>query len=125
MLIVAGRFLGEQPTRWHVGWTAVGVLGVAVSSAATRRVRGSALGILLGATAMLTFTGYYLINRRARSTTTITPMEWMCGVTLFAGLFITPIASSPSPPTTTASWPASTGCTCSSWRSSSGSSGTR
>ena len=41
---------------------------------------------------MLTFTGYYLINRRARSTTPISPMEWMCGVTLFAGLFITPIA---------------------------------
>ena len=41
---------------------------------------------------MLTFTGYYLINRRARSTTPISPMEWMCGVTLFAGIFITPIA---------------------------------
>jgi drug/metabolite transporter (DMT)-like permease len=41
---------------------------------------------------MLTFTGYYLINRRARSTTPISPMEWMCGVTLFAGLTITPIA---------------------------------
>ena len=41
---------------------------------------------------MLTFTGYYLINRRARSTTPISPMEWMCGVTLFAGLFITPLA---------------------------------
>ena len=93
VLIVAGRFLGERPTRWHVSWTAVGVLGVAVAIlGGDPEVRGSTLGIVLGVASMLTFTGYYLINRRARSTTSITPMEWMCGVTLFAGLFITPIA---------------------------------
>ena len=30
VLIVAGRWLGEQATRWHVSWTVVGVGGVAV-----------------------------------------------------------------------------------------------
>jgi drug/metabolite transporter (DMT)-like permease len=93
VLLVAGRWLGERPTRWHVGWTAVGVLGVVVAIlGGDPEVRGSTLGIVLGVASMLTFTGYYLINRRARSTSAITPMEWMCGVTLFACLFITPIA---------------------------------
>ena len=93
VLLVAGRWLGERATGWHIGWTAVGVIGVAVAIlGGDPEVRGSALGVLFGLASMLTFTGYYLINRRARSTTPISPMEWMCGVTLFAGLFITPLA---------------------------------
>lgn len=93
VLIVAGRWLGEVPTRWHIGWTAVGVVGVAVAIlGGDPEVRGSLLGIVLGAASVLTFTAYYVINRRVRSTTPVSPMEWMCGVTLFAGAFITPIA---------------------------------
>jgi drug/metabolite transporter (DMT)-like permease len=93
VLLVAGRWLGERATPWHIAWTAVGVLGVVVAIlGGDPEVRGSALGIAFGVASMLTFTGYYLINRQARSTTSISPMEWMCGVTLFAGLFITPIA---------------------------------
>ena len=93
VLLVAGSFLGERATRWHVGWTAIGVLGVVVAILGGKpEVRGDALGVVFGVTAMLTFTGYYLINRRVRSTTAIAPMEWMCGVTLFAGLTITPLA---------------------------------
>jgi drug/metabolite transporter (DMT)-like permease len=93
VLIVAGFWLGERATTWHVGWTAVGVLGVVVAIlGGDPEVRGSAVGIVFGVASMLTFTGYYLINRRTRATTPISPMEWMCGVTLFAGLFITPIA---------------------------------
>jgi drug/metabolite transporter (DMT)-like permease len=93
VLLVAGPLLGERATTWHVSWTAVGVAGVAVAIlGGDPEVRGSGLGVLFGVASMLTFTGYYLINRRARSTTPISPMEWMCGVTLFAGLFVTPIA---------------------------------
>jgi drug/metabolite transporter (DMT)-like permease len=93
VLLVAGRWLGERATPWHIGWTAIGVLGVVVAIlGGDPEVRGSAVGIVLCIASMLTFTGYYLINRRARSTTPISPMEWMCGVTLFAGLCITPIA---------------------------------
>jgi drug/metabolite transporter (DMT)-like permease len=93
VLLIAGRWLGERATAWHVGWTTVGVIGVAVAIlGGDPEVRGSAVGVALCVGSMLTFTGYYLINRRARSTTPISPMEWMCGVTLFAGLFVTPIA---------------------------------
>ena len=93
VLLVAGAWLGERATGWHIGWTAVGVIGVVVAIlGGDPEVRGSAIGVLFGVASMLTFTGYYLINRRARSTTPISPMEWMCGVTLFAGLFITPFA---------------------------------
>jgi drug/metabolite transporter (DMT)-like permease len=93
VLLVAGRWLGERATGWHISWTAVGVMGVVVAIlGGDPEVRGSAIGILFGVASMLSFTGYYLINRRARSTTPISPMEWMCGVTLFAGLFITPLA---------------------------------
>jgi drug/metabolite transporter (DMT)-like permease len=93
VLIIAGFWLGERATMWHIGWTAVGVLGVVVAIlGGDPEVRGSAIGIVFGVASMLTFTGYYLINRRTRATTPISPMEWMCGVTLFAGLFITPIA---------------------------------
>jgi drug/metabolite transporter (DMT)-like permease len=93
VLVIAGRWLGERAAPWHVIWTTVGVLGVAVAIfGGDPDVRGSALGIVLCVASMLTFTGYYLINRLARSTTPISPMEWMAGVTLFAGLLITPIA---------------------------------
>jgi drug/metabolite transporter (DMT)-like permease len=93
VLLVAGAWLGERATGWHLGWTAVGVLGVVVAILGGKpEVRGDAIGIVFGAASMLTFTGYYLLNRRARATTPINPMEWMAGVTLFAGLFITPIA---------------------------------
>ena len=93
VLLVAGKWLGERATGWHISWTAVGVLGVVVAILGGKpEVRGDALGIVFGVASMLTFTAYYLLNRRARSTTPIRPMEWMAGVTLFAGLFITPIA---------------------------------
>ena len=93
VLLVAGKWLGERATGWHISWTAVGVLGVVVAILGGKpEVRGDAVGIVFGVGSMLTFTAYYLLNRRARSMTPIRPMEWMAGVTLFAGLFITPIA---------------------------------
>jgi probable blue pigment (indigoidine) exporter len=93
VLVVAGPWLGERPTRWHVAWTAVGVGGVAVVVlGGNPEVRGDLLGVLLAVASMLTFTVYYLINRRVRSTTAIDPVQWMAGVTLFAGLAITPVA---------------------------------
>ncbi len=99
VLLVAGRWLGERVTRWHVGWTVVGVLGVVVAILGGQpEVRGDAIGVVLAVAALLTFTGYYLLNRQARATTPIEPMEWMAGVTLFAGLFITPIALATSSP---------------------------
>jgi drug/metabolite transporter (DMT)-like permease len=93
VLVVAGRWMGERATRWHVMWTAVGVLGVAVAIlGGNPEVRGDAIGIVFGVASMLTFTGYYLLNRRVRSTTIIDPIQWMAGITLFAALTITPLA---------------------------------
>ncbi|MEO5900590.1 MAG: DMT family transporter [Ilumatobacteraceae bacterium] len=93
VLLVAGRWMGEQATRWHVIWTAIGVGGVAVVIlGGDKEVRGDPLGFLFALAAMLTFTAYYLINRRVRSTTPIDPIQWMAGVTLFAGIAITPVA---------------------------------
>ena len=127
VLLVAGRWLGERATGWHIGWTAVGVIGVVVAIlGGDPEVRGSALGVVFGVASMLTFTGYYLINRRARSTTPISPMEWMCGVTLFAGLVHHADRAGDELrrrlPPTRRRW---TGCTCCSSPSSSASSATR
>jgi drug/metabolite transporter (DMT)-like permease len=93
VLVVAGSWMGERATRWHVSWTAVGVLGVVVAIlGGNPEVRGDTFGIVLGVASMLTFTGYYLLNRRIRSTTAIDAFQWMAGVTLFATVTITPIA---------------------------------
>lgn len=93
VLLIAGPLLGERATPWHVAWTLTGVGGVAVVVlGGSPEVSSDALGFVLAVVSMLTFTAYYLLNRRARSTTTIDPLVWMCGVTLFAGLAVTPVA---------------------------------
>lgn len=93
VLLVAGRWLGERATGWHVAWTGVGVLGAAiVVLGGEPEVSGDTFGIVLGSVAMITFTGYYLINARVRSTTNMDPLQWMAGVTLFAAITITPVA---------------------------------
>ena len=93
VLLVAGPWLGERATRWHVLWTVVGLAGVAlVILGGNRAVSGDSTGLMFAVAAMLTFTAYYLINRRVRSTTTVDALQWMAGVTLFAGLTITPVA---------------------------------
>jgi drug/metabolite transporter (DMT)-like permease len=85
--------MGERATRWHVLWTGVGVLGVVVAIlGGNPEVRGDLTGVVFGVASMLTFTAYYLLNRRVRSTTVIDPIQWMAGVTLFAAVAITPLA---------------------------------
>lgn len=99
VLLVAGRWLGERATAWHVIWTAVGVGGVAVVIlGGGREVRGDGIGILFAFATMFTFTAYYVLNRRVRSTTPIDAIQWMAGVTLFAGIAITPLALATSTP---------------------------
>lgn len=93
VLVIAGRWLGERATPWHVGWTLFGIAGVAVVIlGGDPEVRGSAFGAALGVGALLTFTIYYVINRKVRATTDIDPVQWMAGVTLFAGLTVSPLA---------------------------------
>lgn len=93
VLLVAGPWLGERPTRWHVGWTGVAIAGViGVILGASAQVHTDALGVLFGVFTMLSFTAYYLINRKVRSTTHLDPLEWMAGTTLFSALTVTPLA---------------------------------
>ena len=93
VLLVAGPWLGERATPWHVAWTGVGVLGVViVVLGGNPSIRGDALGFLLSSAALMTYTAYYLINRRVRFTTAIDPLEWMVGVTLFSSVAIAPFA---------------------------------
>jgi drug/metabolite transporter (DMT)-like permease len=93
VLILAGPVLGEWPTRMHVFFTGVGVLGVMiVVLGGNPAVRGDGLGFVMGIAAMLTFVGYYIINRRVRSTKAVDAIEWMACVTLFAAIVITPFA---------------------------------
>lgn len=93
VLVIAGRWMGERPTRWHIGWTAVGIVGVGVVILGNSPdVEMDAIGLIGAIVALLTFTGYYLRNRVVRSTTDIHPLEWMSGSTLFSALFVTPFA---------------------------------
>lgn len=94
VLVVAGPFLGERPTAWHRGWTAVGIAGaVLVILGAGSAVRSSPLGIALSAGALFSFTAYFLITRvaRAKASEPIDAIEWMAGVTIFSALTVTPL----------------------------------
>lgn len=92
VLLVAGPWLRERATRWHVGWTAVGVIGVGVVIlGGSTAVRTDTLGISFAVLAMLTHTAYYVLNRQVRLATDIDPVGWMLGVTFFAGLAIAPV----------------------------------
>lgn len=91
VLLVAGPWLGERATRWHVLWTMVGIGGVAIVILGNSPdVEMDAIGLLAAVISLLSFTVYYLRTRIVRSTSNIHPLEWMCGSTLFSALFVTP-----------------------------------
>jgi drug/metabolite transporter (DMT)-like permease len=93
VLIFAGRWLGERPTRWHVIWTGIGVAGLAVAIlGGNPAIRGDALGVLLAIGAVVTFSAYYVLNRHIRLTSTINPVEWMAGITVFGAMSVAPVA---------------------------------
>lgn len=93
MLMIVGPMLSEWPRRWHIGWTIV-----ATASATTAIVagdppaHGTLFGLLLALLAMLSHLCYSLLNRVARSTTDIDPVDWMLGVLVFASVPIVPLA---------------------------------
>ena len=93
VLVVAGRWLGEKATPWHVAWTIVGIVGVCIVVLGNGPdVKIDPIGLIGGVISLLSFTGYYLRTRQVRSTTTMHPLEWMSGSTLFSALFVTPFA---------------------------------
>ncbi|MEA3217969.1 MAG: hypothetical protein QOJ19_4125 [Acidimicrobiia bacterium] len=93
VVVASGRLLGERPSRWHLLWTVVGIGGAAiVVLGAGGKVHTSLSGVVLATAAMLTFTGYFLLVRHVRSTSSITAFEWMSGSILFSAITITPVA---------------------------------
>lgn len=93
VLVAAGRWMGERATRWHIGWTLVGIIGVCIVVLGNGPdVEISPVGLAAGVGALLSFTGYYLRNRIVRSTANVHPLEWMSGSTLFSAVAVTPFA---------------------------------
>jgi drug/metabolite transporter (DMT)-like permease len=93
ILLVAGRYLGEKATAWHVLWTAVGVVGtVVVVLGGGRAFDVSVLAIIYSLVSQLFFTFYFVETKRVRSRYQIDAIEWMAGVSLFAALTVTPWA---------------------------------
>lgn len=93
LLVVAGRWLGERVTRGHVAFTVVAVFGVAiVVMGGDPEVRAGAAGLLVGASAMLSYATYHTLTRRARFFGHFDPLEWTLGVIVIAGVVVVPVA---------------------------------
>ena len=93
ILLVAGRYLGERPKLWHIVWTVVGIAATSlVVLGAGSDVDASFVGVVYAVASMVTFTVYFVLTKRARSTAAddVDPVEWMAGISLFAALAVTP-----------------------------------
>jgi len=94
LLLVAGPLFGERPTLRHVLWTLLGVAGAAaVILGAGRELRSSPLGLAFAATALFTFSTYFVLTRLARSTTDVDPVQWMAGINIWS--FVAALAPAP------------------------------
>ena len=93
VLIVAGRWMNERPTMYHVAWTLVGIGGAAiVILGAGDELRSSALGVIYALSALLSFTLFFLVTRLARATDDVHPVEWMTGISIWALAIVVPAA---------------------------------
>jgi len=91
VLVVAGRWFGEQPTRQDVVWALVSVGCVALSIVGSSENAAWSLGgDLLAVGALFVFTAYFLLSKRIRRD--VQAIEYMTTVTLVAAVVITPIA---------------------------------
>jgi len=91
VLVVAGPWFGERVGVREVGWTLAAVAGaVVVIAGSSGTPAWSPLGDLLAVGALLTFTGYFLVTKRARQT--VDTLGYMTGVMLAGALVATPLA---------------------------------
>lgn len=89
VVVALGPFFGDRPSRWHLGWTVVGIMGAAiVVLGAGHKVHTSTLGVLFCLASMLTFTAYFLIVRHVRSTQPISAFEWMARAIFFSAVTV-------------------------------------
>lgn len=93
ILVLAGRFMGERATAWHIGWTLVAIAAtVVVVLGGSDSFEVSVASILYAVIAMLFFTVYFLLTRLHRSTRDIDAVQWMAATVVFAALAVTPWA---------------------------------
>jgi len=90
VFIVARRLFGERLARWDVLWIVLAIAGVTVtvigpSVSARHRVAGD----LLAVGALLCWSGYWLVAKRARAK--VDALEYTAGVTVVAALTVIPI----------------------------------
>ena len=91
VLVVAGRWFGERPTRRDVTWSlvSVGCVGLSILGS-SENAAWSLEGDLLAVGALFVFTAYFLLSKRARQD--VQAIEYMTTVTLVAAVVITPVA---------------------------------
>jgi drug/metabolite transporter (DMT)-like permease len=91
VLVVAGRWFGEQPSRRDVVWSlvSVGCVGLSILGSSENAV-WSMGGDLLAVGALVVFTAYFLLSKRVRQD--VQAIEYMTTVTLVAAVVITPVA---------------------------------
>lgn len=93
ILLIAGPFLGERPTLWHVLWTFIGIGGTAIVVATGGdSFDVSPTALAYAAISQLFFTVYFLMTKRERSRQDIDAVQWMSGVVIWAALAVTPWA---------------------------------
>lgn len=93
ILLVAGPFLGERPTLWHIIWTFIGIAGTAIVVATGGdSFEVSPLALFYAGISQGFFTVYFLITKRVRSRHDIDSVQWMSGVVIWAALAVTPWA---------------------------------
>jgi len=90
VLVAARPLFGERMSRRDVLWIVLAMAGVSIAvigpgGSAPHRV----LGDLLAAGALLSFTAYWLVSKRARELTSA--IEYTAGVMIFAALASTPV----------------------------------
>lgn len=85
ILIVVGPMFGERPTKAHILWTALGVVGAgAVILGAGSSLRTSELGVLYAGLSVAGFTVYFVLSRMARSLHDVDPLEWIASINVWA-----------------------------------------
>jgi len=93
ILLIAGPFLGERPTVWHIAWTFIGIAGTAIVVATGGdSFEVSPTALIYAAVSQLFFTAYFLLTKRERSRRDVDAVQWMSGVVVFAALAVTPWA---------------------------------
>jgi drug/metabolite transporter (DMT)-like permease len=91
VLVVAGRWFGEQPSRRDVTWALISVGCVALSIlGSSENAVWSLEGDLLAVGALFVFTAYFLLSKHVRER--VQAIEYMTTVTLVAAVVITPVA---------------------------------